>query len=136
MITNNHLLLLTNHPIALAQIITKWMSQIVVWRHLRQHRHKALCSRIDQRSIARYIVNASVVAHITLLLVTPEDGTIQIDEAQTTHDFGQLVKVWAALGVQGQTKGVEPCELRSNRLLQGYTTNAMIVYIRIICVSS
>lgn len=90
----------TNHPVAFSQVTADRMSQIIDGRDLCEYRGKSLRSSIHQRSVARNVVAAIAIAHVTLFIVTTIDASIQIVQIQFGGNRFQFVQFFTILSTE------------------------------------
>lgn len=90
----------TNHPVALSQIITDGMAQVVDRRNLCEYRGKTLGSTIHQWSVAGNVIAANTFAHITLFIITTINASIQIIQIQFGDNRFQFIEFFALLSAE------------------------------------
>lgn len=109
---------LTNHPVALAQIITNRMSQIVDGRNLCEYRGEALGATVDQWSVAGNVIAADAVAHVALFVITTINASIHVIQVQSGDNRFQFVEFFAVLRAERGHQFFEFCEMRPRLLVQ------------------
>lgn len=109
---------LTNHPVALAQIITNRMSQIVGGRNLCEYRGEALGATVDQWSVAGNVVAAGAVAHVALFVIATVYASIQVVQIQFGDNRSQFIEFFAILRAERGHQFFEFCEIGSRFLVQ------------------